>query len=106
MILCERSIRTFEDSTRFTLDLSAVPVIKHSSHLPILVDPSHAAGHHQLVPSLAKAAVAAGADGLIIEVHPDPQNALSDSLQSLNFDTFGRLMGEIAAIAGVLGRAL
>ena len=105
VILCERGIRTFEDSTRFTLDLSSVAVVKHNSHLPIIVDPSHAAGHHLLVPSLARAAVAAGADGLIIEVHPDPQNALSDSLQSLNFPAFDALMIELAAIAQVMGRS-
>jgi 3-deoxy-7-phosphoheptulonate synthase len=105
VILCERGIRTFEDSTRFTLDLSSVAVVKHNSHLPIIVDPSHAAGHHLLVPSLARAAVAAGADGLIIEVHPDPQNALSDSLQSLSFPAFDALMHELTAIAQVIGRS-
>ncbi|MCE5258911.1 MAG: 3-deoxy-7-phosphoheptulonate synthase [Chloroflexi bacterium] len=105
VIMCERGIRTFEDSTRFTLDLSSVAVIKQNSHLPVIVDPSHAAGHHRLVPSLARAAVAAGADGLIVEVHPDPQNALSDSLQSLDFPSFGHLMQELDAIAKVLGRS-
>jgi len=106
VILCERGIRSFETSTRFTLDISSIGVIKHSSHLPIIVDPSHAAGHYQLVPTLARAAVAAGADGLLIEVHPDPANALSDGLQSLTFNDFSRLMGEVKAIAAALGRTL
>jgi 3-deoxy-7-phosphoheptulonate synthase len=106
VILCERGIRTFETSTRFTLDISAVAVVKHNSHLPIIVDPSHAAGHYQLVPTLARAAVAAGADGLIIEVHPDPTNALSDGLQSLTFSDFARLMGELRAIAAAVGRSI
>lgn len=99
-------IRTFETSTRFTLDVSAVGVVKRSSHLPVIVDPSHAAGHYELVPVLARAAVAAGADGLLIEVHPDPTNALSDGLQSLTFSDFARLMGELRAIAEAVGRTL
>jgi 3-deoxy-7-phosphoheptulonate synthase len=106
VILCERGIRTFETSTRFTLDISAVGVIKRSSHLPVIVDPSHAAGHFELVPGLARAAVAAGADGLLVEVHPDPANALSDGLQSLTFSDFERLMGELRALAGAMGRSL
>ncbi|NLG50352.1 MAG: 3-deoxy-7-phosphoheptulonate synthase [Chloroflexi bacterium] len=106
VILCERGIRSFETSTRFTLDISSIGVIKQSSHLPIIVDPSHAAGHYQLVPTLARAAVAAGADGLLIEVHPDPANALSDGLQSLTFNDFTRLMGQIGAIAAALGRTM
>jgi len=106
VILCERGIRTFEDSTRFTLDISSVGVVKRSSHLPIIVDPSHAAGHYQLVPTLARAAVAAGADGLLIEVHPDPPSALSDGLQSLSFNDFARLMGELKAIATAIGRSI
>jgi len=106
VILCERGIRSFEDSTRFTLDISAVPVVKRQSHLPIIVDPSHAAGHFALVPALARAAIAAGADGLLVEVHPDPANALSDGLQSLTFSDFTRLMHECRLIAGVLGRTL
>jgi len=105
VILCERGIRTFEDSTRFTLDIASVAVVKQFSHLPVIVDPSHAAGHHRLVPALARAAVAAGADGLIIEVHPDPQNALSDSLQSLDFPAFDTLMHDLVAIAQALGRS-
>jgi 3-deoxy-7-phosphoheptulonate synthase len=106
VILCERGIRTFEDSTRFTLDISSIGVVKRSSHLPIIVDPSHAAGHYQLVPSLAKAALAAGADGLMIEVHPDPTNALSDGLQSLTFSDFERLMGELRSLAHAIGREM
>ena len=106
IILCERGIRTFEDSTRFTLDLSSVGVVKRNSHLPIVVDPSHAAGHYALVPTLARAAVAAGADGLLIEVHPDPANALSDGLQSLTFSDFSRLMDEMRAIATAIGRSI
>ena len=106
VILCERGIRTFEDSTRFTLDIAAVGVVKRNSHLPIIVDPSHAAGHYALVPTLARAAVAAGADGLLIEVHPDPTNALSDGLQSLTFHDFERLMGELRSLATAMGRSL
>jgi 3-deoxy-7-phosphoheptulonate synthase len=104
VILCERGIRTFEDSIRFSLDISAIPVLKKSSHLPVIVDPSHAAGHYSLVPSLAKAAVAAGADGLLIEVHPNPKEALVDGLQSLNLSNFTRLMEELRQIAVSIGR--
>ena len=104
VILCERGIRTFETATRFTLDISSIEVVKRNSHLPIIVDPSHAAGHYELVPTLAKAAVAAGADGLIIEVHPDPASALSDGLQSLTFSDFRRLMTELKAISKAIGR--
>ena len=106
VILCERGIRTFEDSTRFSLDISSIPVIKRSSHLPIIVDPSHAAGHYSLVPAIARAAIAAGADGLIIEVHPNPKEALVDGLQSLTPSDFTRLMGELKAIASVLDREM
>ncbi len=106
VILCERGIRTFEDSTRFSLDISSIPVIKKASHLPIIVDPSHAAGHYSLVPALAKAAIAAGADGLLIEVHPNPKEALVDGLQSLTPSDFARLMKEIDQIARVMGRSL
>jgi len=106
LILCERGIRTFETATRFTLDIASVGVIKRFSHLPVVVDPSHAAGHYQLVPTLARAAVAAGADGILIEVHPDPANALSDGLQSLTFHDSERLVNEMRAIAGVLGRSM
>ena len=104
VILCERGIRTFEDSTRFSLDISSIPVIKKSSHLPVIVDPSHAAGHWSLVPALAKSAVAAGADGLLIEVHPNPKEALVDGLQSLTPSDFTRLMNELRAIAKSVGR--
>ncbi|MFC2067509.1 3-deoxy-7-phosphoheptulonate synthase [Chloroflexota bacterium] len=104
VILCERGIRTFEDSTRFSLDISSIPVIKRFSHLPIIVDPSHAAGHYSLVPAIAKAAVAAGADGLLIEVHPNPKEALVDGLQSLTPSDFARLMEELRAIARSVGR--
>jgi 3-deoxy-7-phosphoheptulonate synthase len=104
VILCERGIRTFETSARFSLDITSIPVIKDASHLPIIVDPSHAAGHHKLVPDLAKAAIAAGADGLIIEVHPKPEEALVDGLQSLNPIVFSRLMTDLKPIAHALGR--
>ena len=104
VILCERGIRTFEDTIRFSLDISSIPVIKKSSHLPVIVDPSHAAGHYSLVPAIAKAAVAAGADGLLIEVHPNPQEALVDGLQSLSPSNFTRLMEELRAIAKSVGR--
>ncbi|MGB9780475.1 3-deoxy-7-phosphoheptulonate synthase [Caldanaerobacter sp.] len=106
VILCERGIRTFETYTRNTLDLSAVPSIKKLSHLPIIVDPSHGTGRWHLVPSMAKAAVAAGADGLIIEVHPDPKNALSDGPQSLTPDNFESLVKELKIIAEAVGREL
>jgi 3-deoxy-7-phosphoheptulonate synthase len=104
VILCERGIRTFEDSTRFSLDISAIPVIKKASHLPVIVDPSHAAGHYSLVPAIARAAVAAGADGLLIEVHPNPKEALVDGLQSLTPSDFARLMDQLRAIAESIGR--
>jgi 3-deoxy-7-phosphoheptulonate synthase len=106
VILCERGIRTFEDSTRNTLDISAVPVAKQLSHLPIVVDPSHAAGKWGLVPALAKAGVAAGCDGLIIEVHNHPEEAVSDGAQSLIPENFTNLMVQMKAIARVLGRNL
>ena len=104
IILCERGIRTFEDSIRFSLDISAIPVVKRFSHLPVVVDPSHAAGHYSVVPAIAKAAVAAGADGLLIEVHPNPKEALIDGLQSLTPSDFARLMEELRQIAGSVGR--
>ena len=104
VILCERGIRTFEDTARFSLDISSIPVIKKFSHLPIIVDPSHCAGHYSLVPALAKAAVAAGADGLLIEVHPNPKEALVDGLQSLTTSDFSRLMKELKSIAKSIGR--
>ena len=106
VILCERGIRTFETATRFTLDLNAVPVIKQLTHLPVVVDPSHGTGHWGYVAPMAKAALACGADGLIIEVHPRPAEALSDGPQSLKLDRFARLMGELRTLAGALGREL
>ncbi len=105
-VLCERGIRTFEDSIRFSLDITAVPVLKKSSHLPVIVDPSHSAGHYSLVPAIAKAAVAAGADGLIVEVHPNPKEALVDGLQSLTPSDFARLMDELRTIAASIGRSI
>jgi len=104
VILCERGIRTFENYTRNTLDLSAVPALKRLSHLPIIVDPSHATGRWRLVSPMSKAAIAAGADGLLIEVHPDPKSSLSDGAQSLKLDTFAQLMKEIKPIIQVIGR--
>jgi 3-deoxy-7-phosphoheptulonate synthase len=106
VVLCERGIRTLETYTRNTLDLSAVPVIKKLSHLPVVVDPSHGVGKWDLIPAMAKAAVAAGADGLIIEVHPHPDEALSDGPQSLKPDTFAELMGDLKAVARAIGRQL
>jgi 3-deoxy-7-phosphoheptulonate synthase len=106
VILCERGIRTFENATRNTLDISAIPVVKKRSHLPILVDPSHGTGSRDKVTPMARAAVAAGADGLLIEVHDDPDKALSDGAQSLYPDQFDKLMSELRVIAPVLGRTL
>jgi 3-deoxy-7-phosphoheptulonate synthase len=106
VILCERGIRTIETYTRNTLDLSAVPVIKKLSHLPVVVDPSHGTGKWDLVAPLAKAAVAVGADGLIIEVHPHPDEAFSDGPQSLKPDTFAKLMSELKLVAQAVGRQL
>lgn len=104
VILCERGIRTFETTTRNTLDLSAVPMLKHLSHLPVIVDPSHGTGHRWMVPPMAKAAVAAGADGLIMEVHFKPQEALCDGHQSLSPDEFTLLMTDLKKIAQAVGR--
>jgi len=104
VILCERGIRTFEDSTRFSLDIGSIPVIKKSTHLPLIVDPSHAAGHYTLVPAMAKAVVAAGADGLLIEVHHNPKEALVDGAQSLTPSDFARLMEELKRIAKSVDR--
>lgn len=106
VILCERGIRTFETYTRNTLDLSAIPAVKKLSHLPVIVDPSHAAGLWWMVEPMAKAAVAAGADALIIEVHNDPEHALCDGAQSLKPERFARLMGELSGIAKIVGREL
>jgi 3-deoxy-7-phosphoheptulonate synthase len=104
VILCERGIRTFETYTRNTLDLNAVPVVKELSHLPVIVDPSHGTGIRDKVAPMARAAIAAGADGLIIEVHHDPDRALSDGAQSLKPDQFAELVGQIRTIAEVVGR--
>jgi len=106
VVLCERGIRTFENSTRFTLDISAVPVLKHLTHLPVIVDPSHAMGKWRFVPAAAKAGIAAGADGLIIEVHPRPAEAMSDGPQSLRLDRFTNLMNELRPLAAAVGRCL
>ncbi len=106
VILCERGIRTFENYTRNTLDLSAVPVVKKLSHLPILADPSHGAGRRDMVAPMARAAVAAGADGILIEVHPDPDRALSDGAQSLQLRQFEELMPELRLIATAVGRSI
>ena len=106
VILCERGIRTFEDSTRFTLDIMAVPVLKHLTHLPVIIDPSHAAGKWRFVPAAAKAGIAAGADGLLVEVHPRPVEALSDGAQSLRCDRFATLMQELRPLAAAVGRCI
>ena len=106
VILCERGIRTFETATRNALDLSAVPVLKEATHLPVIVDPSHAAGHWRLVTPLARAAVAAGADGLLVEVHPEPEKAFSDGLQSLKPEKFYQLMDEVRALERVMKNEL
>lgn len=104
VMLCERGIRTFETETRNTLDLSAVPLLKQYTHLPVVVDPSHAAGKRELVPALAAAAVAAGADGLLVEVHPQPEQALSDGRQSLDLPGFAAMMRQLSGLARAVGR--
>jgi len=106
VMLCERGIRTFETSTRFTMDLSVIPAAKRLSHLPIIGDPSHATGHRYLVEPMAMASVAAGADGLIVELHPNPDRALSDGAQSLTFDGFRQMMERVRDVAGAVGRPL
>ncbi len=106
VILCERGITTFETATRNTLDLNAIPVIKQRSHLPVLVDPSHGTGLRELVPPMAKAALACGADGLLVEVHIDPPNALSDGRQSLFPDQFAGMMRELRPIADAIGKVM
>jgi 3-deoxy-7-phosphoheptulonate synthase len=106
VVLCERGIRTFADHTRNTLDLSIIPAVQRLSHLPILVDPSHGTGKRNKVRPLARAAVAVGADGLIIEVHPKPEEALSDGMQSLYPEQFAQLMQEVRQIAPILGRSV
>jgi 3-deoxy-7-phosphoheptulonate synthase len=106
VILCERGIRTFETATRNTLDLSAIPVVKHLSHLPIIADPSHGVGTRRFVAPMARAAVAAGADGIMVEIHPNPDKALSDGPQSLTLEEFGLLMNRCRIIATTIGRRL
>ncbi len=106
VILCERGIRTFETATRNTLDISCIPVLKKETHLPIIIDPSHATGHWDLVESMSRASIAAGADGLIIEVHPDPVKAFSDGPQSLKPEKFDRLMENLRPFAELMGRTL
>jgi 3-deoxy-7-phosphoheptulonate synthase len=105
VVLCERGIRTFERATRNTLDVSAIPVLKRETHLPVIVDPSHAGGDAELVAPLAFASVAAGADGLIIEVHPNPETALSDGDQSLTPSSFAALMDRLGAFAAAAGKS-
>lgn len=106
VMLCERGIRTFERATRNTLDLSAVPVIKQLSHLPVIVDPSHGVGHSAYVESMCRAAAAAGADGIIVEMHPDPAKAVSDGQQSLDFAAFARMMDAVRPVAAAVGRPM
>jgi 3-deoxy-7-phosphoheptulonate synthase len=106
VILCERGIRTFEKYTRNTLDLAAIPIVSRLSHLPVIVDPSHAAGDRELVPPLALAAIAAGADGLIVEVHIDPDTALCDGLQALRVGQFAKMMEQVRTLADGFGRTL
>jgi 3-deoxy-7-phosphoheptulonate synthase len=106
IILCERGIRTFERSTRFTLDIGAIPVLKAETHLPVIVDPSHAAGKRQLVAPLALAAVAAGADGLIVETHPNPEHALSDAAQQIPSAQFAAFVDEVESYLAVVGKTL
>jgi 3-deoxy-7-phosphoheptulonate synthase len=106
VILCERGIRTFETYTRNTLDIAAIPVIQKLSHLPILADPSHGTGRRDKVAPMARAAIAAGADGLLLEVHNDPERALSDGAQSLHFEQFDELMAQLRMIAPAVGRSI
>ncbi len=106
VVLCERGIRTFEPSTRNTLDLNAVPVLKRLTHLPVIVDPSHGTGHWWMVPELSRAAVAVGADGLLVEVHAKPEEALSDGHQALRPDRFDAMMREVQAVAQAIGRTV
>jgi len=106
VILCERGIRTFDTYMRNTMDIAAIPVIKQLSHLPVVADPSHGTGRRDKVAPMARAAIAAGADGLLIEVHPDPERALSDGVQSLYPDQFAHLMTEVTVIAQAVGRRM
>jgi len=106
VILCERGVRGFDSATRNLFDISAIPVVQKLTHLPIIADPSHGIGLRDHVPAMARAAVAAGADGLIVEVHPSPDHALSDGAQSLYAEQFARLMAEVRPIATAIGRAV
>ena len=106
VILCERGITTFERATRYTLDISAIPVLKQETHLPVIVDPSHAAGRRELVLPLARAAVAAGADGIIVEVHPEPEHAICDGPQALVADGFADYVEQVERAAAVAGKVL
>jgi 3-deoxy-7-phosphoheptulonate synthase len=106
VILCERGIRTFETATRNTTDINAIPVLKNLTHLPVILDPSHSTGHVDYVSAVSRAAIAAGADGLIVEVHPDPAHALSDGKQSLRFDKFAEMVRQVGQIAQVMERRL
>ena len=106
IILCERGIRTFERTTRYTLDLGSVAVLKNETHLPVIVDPSHAAGRRDLVLPLARAAAAVGADGIIVEVHPRPEEALCDGPQQIPASEFGQFARDIAEIVAVMGREI
>lgn len=106
VILCERGIRTYETSTRNTTDINAIPVLKALTHLPVILDPSHSTGHWQYVTPVARAGIAAGADGLIVEVHPNPEEALSDGGQSLKPERFAELVTQVKAIAQAVGRDL
>jgi 3-deoxy-7-phosphoheptulonate synthase len=106
IILCERGIRTYETSTRNTMDISAIPVLHKLSHLPVVADPSHGTGRRDMVPPMAKAAVAAGADGILVEIHPNADKAASDAAQTLYLDQFEKLVGELRVIAGAVGRTL
>jgi 3-deoxy-7-phosphoheptulonate synthase len=106
VMLCERGVRTFESHTRFTLPLASVPYVQQKTHLPIVIDPSHGTGHTSLVPAMARAAIAAGADGVIVEVHPNPEKALSDGYQSLNFDQFREMMGACQRVAQAVDKTL
>src|ERR1019366_8003671 len=103
VILCERGIRTFETALRNTFDVAAIALLKHISHLPVIADPSHAAGHRDLVPALARIAVAAGADGLLVEVHPNPEKAWSDGEQSLDFSEFDDMMASLESFLALRG---
>ena len=106
VILCERGIRTFETATRNTTDINAIPVLKSLTHLPVILDPSHSTGNWQYVPAIARAAIAAGADGIIVEVHSDPERALSDGGQSLKPERFAELVRQIRTIAEAVGRTV